>query len=106
MTHVLELDLAVIGWNIAVCDCGWQSPGCPDPTTAAEVWGGHLVDQVAGRLRDLDGWSYCVVHDECIDHADHYTDDDGNSACPEWSRPDDATEQCRLVPLHIMEVTP
>lgn len=31
------------GWDTAVCGCGWESPPCPDPTTAANFWGQHLL---------------------------------------------------------------
>lgn len=33
------------GWWVAECGCGWVTPACPDLNTAAEVWGGHLVDE-------------------------------------------------------------
>lgn len=48
MSHQLDLTTDDDGWDIAECSCGWMSPACPDVTTAAEVWGGHLVDSVCG----------------------------------------------------------
>lgn len=33
------------GWWVSECGCGWFSPPCPDLNTAAEVWGGHLIDE-------------------------------------------------------------
>jgi hypothetical protein len=102
----LELDLDGDGWNIALCDCGWQSPGCPDAATAAEVWGGHLADVVASNLREVDDWAYCVVHDECANTMDCYADDDGQAACRAWLKPVDDEVPCRFVPVLICEVQP
>lgn len=29
------------GWWVAVCDCGWSTPGCPEAMIAAQIWGDH-----------------------------------------------------------------
>lgn len=50
-THDIELDKDD-GWWIARCDCGWFSPECPDVSTAASVWGGHLIDVITGNYKD------------------------------------------------------
>lgn len=31
-------------FDVAVCDCGWTGPPCPDIVTAANFWGQHLIE--------------------------------------------------------------
>lgn len=37
------LDVDEEGWDISRCDCGWESPPCPDTDTACGFWGDHLT---------------------------------------------------------------
>jgi hypothetical protein len=102
--HSLELDLDADGWNIAVCECGWQSPGCPDPSTAAEVWGGHLIEAIEEPLLEIDGWAYCVEHDECVADGEYHYDDVDDAACRAWQYPADDEVPCRFVPVLIRTI--
>ncbi len=40
-----ELLVDESGRAVAVCSCGWESPGCPGEAIAAEVWAEHLGEQ-------------------------------------------------------------
>ena len=41
--HAIELTQDDDGWDMSRCDCGWVSPPCPDPDTAAGFWGDQLT---------------------------------------------------------------
>lgn len=51
--------------------------------------------------RELDGWAYCIEHDECVDYGDSYQDDIGDPACRAWLHPDDDEQACRFVALFV-----
>lgn len=52
--HMLEELTAPDGWDIAVCQCGWKSPGAPDKEIAAEMWADHAaISGHWGRTPDL-----------------------------------------------------
>ena len=48
--HGISFDEDPGGWVITRCECGWFSPGCPDEETAADVWGGHIVEAVSEEM--------------------------------------------------------
>lgn len=43
--HALEDFDEDNGFDVAVCDCGWVGPPCPDKITAANFWGQHLLQE-------------------------------------------------------------
>lgn len=43
--HGLTLDEDEDGWNISTCECGWESPPCPDAEIAAEFFADHYADE-------------------------------------------------------------
>ena len=50
-------------------------------------------------FRDIDGWSYCVEHDEFVGDGDLYADDDGEDSCRAWLAPLPDQGPCRFVPV-------
>lgn len=57
------------------------------------------------RHKELDGWAYCVEHDECVGDGDACTDDIGDPACRAWLHPDDGEVPCRFVPVLIQVIS-
>ena len=57
------------------------------------------------RHKELDGWAYCVEHDECTGDGDGYVDDLGDPACRAWEFRDDAEQPCRFVPILIQVIS-
>jgi hypothetical protein len=57
------------------------------------------------RHKEIDGWAYCVEHDECVAETDCYADEIGDPACRAWLKPDDDEVPCRFVPVLIRVIS-
>lgn len=43
LMHALREFYEDEGFWCAICECGWETPGCPDVEDAANFWGQHLL---------------------------------------------------------------
>ena len=58
------------------------------------------------KHKEIDGWAYCVEHDECVADGEFMTDEiDGDPACRAWLCPEDNEQPCRFVPVLIQVIS-
>lgn len=68
LTHALGDMARDDMWFVAVCDCGWEGPPSPDPVTASNFWGQHLL--ALGQGGYWQDRALQVVHLHATDGAD------------------------------------